>query len=214
MDEIDDSVRNMSLLDKVKIIEKLKKLKEVELKDKEEELSKEIDELQEKRKKEIKDLEEQLKKEETALDEEMVKALNEMFFRDRRRYLMNRARLERKVEFTESEEESSGQGPRGESFLYSLSERIFAGENIKLQEITSFTTYHKMKDETDRHYSSAVALQDSSYLEDLARAVGGYSGESDLYESLKKNNSDSYSRNNQSALERLDEELNSRRNYY
>lgn len=211
---MDEASRNMSLLDKVKLIEKLKQLKGVEIKEKEEKLSKEIEDLQEKRKKEIKDLEEQLRKEETVLDEEMVKALNEMFFRDRRRYLMNRARLERKVEFTESHEESFGAVPRGESFLYSLSERIFAGENMKLRDVTSFTSYVKMGDEASRQYANSISLQDSSYLEDLARATGGYKESSDTYESIKQENQNSYSRNNKSSFERLDEELNSRRNYY
>jgi len=210
---MDEAALNMSLLDKVKLIEKLKKVTEAQRKDKEEKLSKEIEELQEKRKKEIKDLEEQLKKEETILDEEMVKALNEMFFRDRRRYLMDRARLERKVEFVENAEDSFGIMPRGESFLYSISERIFAGENLKLRDVTSFTAYVKMGDDASRQYSGVVSLQESSYLEDLARAVDKY-GSAYQYESNSQGGQRDYSKNSKSVIERMEEEMANRRNYY
>jgi hypothetical protein len=205
---MDESVLSMTLLDKVKLIEKLKKLKKAEIVDKEEKLSKEIADLEAKRNKEIKELEEQLKREETLLDEAMLKALDDLFFRERRTYLMNRARLERKVEFTENSEESFGNSPRGESFLYSLSERIFAGENFKLREMTSFTQYMQQSDEASRLYANSIALQDSSYLEDLARAQRY----EEVYSAQSSISKDSY-QNNKSVLEKMEEEM-SKRNYY
>ncbi|MFA6073480.1 MAG: hypothetical protein WC758_05180 [Candidatus Woesearchaeota archaeon] len=207
---MDESLNTLSLQDKIQLIERMKKFKEAEVKLREEQLTKEIKDLEEKRLKEMKKLEEELKKEEENLDSESAKAMNELFFRERRRYLMNKARVERKAEFLD-ESSSSNNAPKGESFLYSISERIFAGENMKLRESMSSTLYSGRADAFERRYVSTTSYDDLSSVVSSNYSAGGKV--EDNYNTTKEIDPTQYISDGASLLERMDKDLENRRRY-
>lgn len=206
---VDDSINKISLQDKVKFLENLKKIKAAEIKEKEEKLSKEIADLEEKRKKELKALEEEMKQETSKFDEEMFKAMDALFFTDRRTFLMNRARLERKQEIVD---DSNSARPKGESFLYDISEKIFSGQNMKLREIVSFEAYSKVPETENRGYMSSSREGNSldmyrreSVENKYESGSGGYPEQNPL--------SANYSSRSKSWLENFNDSWGERRNY-
>jgi len=204
---VDDSINNISLQDKVKFLENLKKIREAEIKEKGKKISKEIEELEEKRKKEIKALDEQIKKESTEFDEEMFKAMDALFFGDRRSFLMNRARLERKQEIIDDSDPTK---PRGESFLYDISEKIFAGQNLKLHEIISFESYTRKSENEGQNYLSSSREGTGLDMYKRESNENKYSSDSGGYPEPNPSN---YSSRSKSWLDKLDDEWGQRRNY-
>jgi hypothetical protein len=210
---VDDSLNKISLQDKVKMIDSLKRIKEAEIKQKGEKISKEIEELEEKKKKEIKALEDELKKNSVEMDEEMFKAMDALFFGDRRKYLMNRSRLERKQEFVETSEDSKDGGPRGESLLYDISERIFAGQNPKLQEIISFESYSKRTEVENRGYMSNSSSDNSDNYKRGGEENKYESNSAGYPETNSGPNPSNYSSRSKSWLDNLEDQWGSRRDF-
>jgi hypothetical protein len=212
MADMDDSLNKISLQDKVKLLDSLKKIRGAEIKEKRAKIAKEIEELEEKRKKEMKALEEQLKKEETELDEEMFKAMDALFFRDKRTYLMNRARVERKQEVVDESGGTAEAGLKGESSLYDISDKLFSGQSIKLQEIVSMNEYGRSKGRVEGMYISPLRSDENPVESSYQRAT------ENKYETAKEGgyaepNPHNYSSNSKSWLDKLEDDLNSRRNY-
>jgi hypothetical protein len=204
---VDERLEKLSLQDKIKFLENLKKIKEAEMKAKEEQLKKEIDALEEKRKKELKEIEEEAEKEKKTLDEETMRTLNHMFFDERRSYSMNQARLQRTLDFG-----TNGAVPEqmSEMFLYNVAESMFSNPNLKLKESLSFSSYNQLRNPSSSYNSGApssleqYSLETSSYDTDAPKE-GGYpsAGEpSNMYSSVRNY-----------TLDKLDKELENRRNY-
>lgn len=187
------------------MLERMKKLKEAELKNKEEKLKKEIEDLESKREKDMLEMEDELVKEERTLDEEMMKAMNELLFRERRAYSINHARLQRKIDFTSADNDQMN-----EVFLYNIAESMFSNPNLKLKESLSFVNYERNKGSERMYQGNAspenYTLEGSSY-------DAGKERWDEVYQQNNSSVQNSYS-SNDSSLEKIDKDLENRRRSY
>jgi hypothetical protein len=96
MDDI-DRTKTVYPKEKIRMLERLKELREEEIKNEEEKLSKEIKALEEKRRKEIKELETKLKKESEDIDSDIIRSMLDLRLEERRRFLEDEARKKGRV---------------------------------------------------------------------------------------------------------------------
>ncbi|MGV8169301.1 MAG: hypothetical protein ACP5N3_04565 [Candidatus Nanoarchaeia archaeon] len=204
---MDEKFENMSLQEKIKMLERIKQLKEAEIKKKEEDLKKEIEELEKRRKKEIEEMEEQSVKEEKTLDEEMMKAMNELLFRERRSYSLSRARSQRRLDFG-----SEGGDEMSEVFLYNVAESMFSN-NPKLKESMSAAGYEKTRGLGASYQSNVVSSLDQYSLESAAKGIQDMNW-NEVYQSQEsQGGSNMYSSRN-SEIDKLDKSLEERRRFF
>jgi len=202
---MDESINKISLQDKIKMLERLKKIKEDEIKKKEEALKKEIAELESKKEQNMSEMKEELSKEQKNLDEEIIKAINELTFDERRSYTLNMARVQRKLNF------GDGETLIGESALYRIADTILSNQNMKLKESMNTAVYGgtNSQNSISRSYESSKPSSESYSLSTSSYNVDEFKP-ADVYQSNDRD-VNNYSSVKPSDLERIDKDIENRR---
>jgi hypothetical protein len=194
----EDRLKNMSLQDKIRMLEQIKKLRAHEIKHEEEKLQKELKDIEEKKKKELKELEEKIKREAKDIDSEIVQALSELSIEEQKVFLEAQKKSKSKSDSLEGSVD-------GEDSNYSLVQKVVQKQNLDFYELTNYNIYNRVREITRRADEGQLNREDRLFIEGLAYNLNKIQ-ENDSYQSKDQDRGNYLSRT-ATLIDKLDKDF-------
>ena len=175
------SLNNLSVREKIILLNKLKRKKQEEL----EELGKKKEE------------------EEKRIDSELMRALREMTAEEQKEFLEREEQVTKMTSLEEAVEDVPEQKKPSEVFdIYSAVQT----KNINIYDLTNYNVYSKVKELAQKAESGVISSEERNFLSGVAYNINRIVKDNP-YDSIKKNDSLGYISRTSTILEKLGEEI-------